>query len=319
MPRDWRRSHDPAAAEAETSAEGELCARGQFCSALTIQRNDDGTVEWVPARTPRPFCDPCASAVGHALTALPAAWAMLRLWGLEPGRGGTSGRRTAPGPRLPVAGQADALMRAIAECILSWEERVRDVDGLSDVDRNRLRVPLRREAEDASDIEAVRRFLVPLRKSAGIITGRLSVLLALPPEPMGRPTADGVEFAKLDGTEAGHEILRLHHQARAYLGFTHGRPDYFQGVPCKQCGKMALERAPLPLKPGDEAMWSRCTACASLMTEEQYGAWVTWYAGWAKSAGLACRRCQAGRHAECAWERCDCRVQGHGSAQRVPV
>lgn len=286
------------------------CARGQWCSALTIRRNADGTVEWVPARTPRAFCDPCAAGVSHAIDGLPAAWAMLRLWGLEPGASG--GRVRSPaGPRLPVAAAADALMRAIPEVILSWEERVHDVAGLSDLDRHRHRRQVLRSGELPGDPEAVRRFLVPLRASARLLREYRSTLLSLEPAAMGRPAGDGVEFVDLDGTDAGHEFLRLRHQARAHVGLVTGRPDYFEGVPCKQCGAMGLERAPLPSRPGDEAMWSRCGKCSALMTEAQYGAWADWYAGWAKSAGLACRKCQLGRHGECAWERCDCRGRGH--------
>lgn len=307
----------PAEVAAVTDGGEKECSRGRFCSALEIRRNGDGTVEWVPARTYRAFCDPCTTAIRSALPALPPAWALLRLWGLEPGRSGWA-RRTAPGSRLPLAGGADALMRAIPESLLSWEERVRDIAGLSDVDRHRAR----REflADESDPLAPVRHRLALLKTSAGLMVEYLSTLLSLEAAPMFRPADEGLDLDDHGGADAGHEILRLRYKARAYLGFVTGRPEFFEGVPCKQCSEMgSLTRAPLPPKPEDEAYRSVCGKCGYLMTDAQHKAWVDWYAGWANTSGLACKRCQANRHAECAWDRCDCRASRHQGGRRGVV
>jgi len=120
----------------------------------------------------------------------------------------------------------------------------------------------------------------------------------------------GVDFicvmTRLDGTAAGHEILHLHYRARRLLGETKAPRESFDGVPCRQCGDMgSLERAEPPSDPKIAAMHSRCASCGHAMDAKTYGQWAAWYSRWAQTAGpKTCKRCQRGKHDECAWSAC---------------
>jgi hypothetical protein len=214
-----------------------------------------------------------------------------------------------------LRGDVDALAREIAEVLLSWEERVRDVAG-----RNAPGT-----ARPGGTARAVSR-------AAGLLSDCLTVLLALPPGPVtrsvftsaGRP--DEIVLADLDGTGAGEEILSLHLRARSVLGETRRQAEIFDGVPCKSCDATGtLERAEPPSDPKREAMWSVCSRCRHMMGKKDFDAWVKWYGVWSASSQVTCRRCktaagladpgEAGRwHAECRWDACSCRACGHAAA-----
>src|SRR5581483_8236402 len=49
-----------------------------------------------------------------------------------------------------------------------------------------------------------------------------------------------------DGAAAGNEILDLHWRARKLLGETKDRPESLDGIPCRSCEAMGLERAEPP-------------------------------------------------------------------------
>jgi hypothetical protein len=235
--------------------------------------------------------------------------------------------RMPPGPREPIRLEIDALVREMAAVLGSWHERVAAVAHL---------MPPDTEAAVMHPMEAV-------RDAEQALTRNLDAMLALPPEPMframatpkaaqeqiegtrpSRPWADPDEtgrvrpsgevhmFPQLSGVHAGREILDLHHRARKVTGEVRARPEPFDGVPCRQCEDMALERAEPPSDPEQPAMHSRCTSCRHEMTREEYDAWVAMYRSWAEGTpGLACRRCQKGDHDQCAWGRCACRADGH--------
>lgn len=118
-----------------------------------------------------------------------------------------------------------------------------------------------------------------------------------------------------DGTDAGLEILDLHYQARRLLGETPARPEPLDGIPCRECEQIALERAEPPSDPTLSAMHSRCSLCGAVMTKDEFDQHVIRYKSWAESVpGLACKRCQKGEHSACSWPACDCRARGHVAA-----
>ena len=122
---------------------------------------------------------------------------------------------------------------------------------------------------------------------------------------------------------AGNEILRLHWRARACLGETKAQPESFDGIPCRACDEMTLERAEPPSDPSLAAMHSKCSACKDEMDGEEFAQWADMYASWARGAGIrVCRRCElAGRaetqekravlHAGCCWHACACGQAPH--------
>jgi len=128
---------------------------------------------------------------------------------------------------------------------------------------------------------------------------------------------------ELDGGEAGNEILDLHWRARKILGETKAQPESLDGIPCRNCEAMGLERAEPPSDPSLEANHSRCPECGDEMDEDTFAEWADTYLTWARGAGIReCRRCalaaqaateeeSARLHAECCWDRCQCRDGSH--------
>jgi len=298
------------------------CAQGSWCHAAT--RDDEGG--WHPALTFQQFCPACRGRIAACLAQLPfACIVMLAQIGQRPKTG--KAVRVPPGPREPIRLEVDALVREIGAVLGSWHERVADVARLS-----------------APDIEvAVRHPVEAARDAAAVLGAHLDALLALPAEPMVRvfyspkaaedqaagrdpsrpwsaPGEDGRVLHSgeayllpcLSGVHAGREILDLHHRARKVTGETKARPEAFDGVPCRTCEAMSLERAEPPSDPKRPADHSRCADCGDVMDRKTFDEWVSWYQGWAKAAtGLTCRRCQGGRHDECKWDACACRAGGH--------
>jgi len=106
---------------------------------------------------------------------------------------------------------------------------------------------------------------------------------------------------------AGNEILELHYRARRQLGETRSPPESFDGVPCRSCDEMALERAEPPSDPNVPASHSKCALCKDEMTRDEFGQWAERYASWARAAAIqVCRRCSLGRHDDCCWFACSC-------------
>ena len=114
---------------------------------------------------------------------------------------------------------------------------------------------------------------------------------------------------------AGNEIIDLHWRARRHLGETKPPPESFDGVPCRNCDEMALERAEPPSDPKSEASKSRCALCKDEMDDAEFAQWCEMYSSWARGAGVQeCRRCALGRHADCVWNLCSCAAGGHLTA-----
>ena len=106
---------------------------------------------------------------------------------------------------------------------------------------------------------------------------------------------------------AGNEILDLQYRARRQLGETRPAPESFDGIPCRACDEMALERAEPPSDPGLDANHSKCALCKDEMDREEFARWAEMYASWAHGAAIGqCRRCSLGNHGECCWHACSC-------------
>ena len=106
---------------------------------------------------------------------------------------------------------------------------------------------------------------------------------------------------------AGNEILDLHYRARRRLGETRPQPESFDGIPCRACDEMALERADPPSNPDIPANHSKCALCKDEMSREEFAQWADMYASWARGAAIqVCRRCSLGRHEDCCWHACSC-------------
>ena len=286
---------------------GDPCSRDAYCSGRRIVV-ENGERKVIPARTYGPFCPSCQGLIATCLSELPPAHARLEAEIPEPHRRGVNGHSPF-GPRLPFDASYDALQRAITEVLASWCERVRDVARLAVLDTQLSR---RR-----SQARAVTEYAV-------VLGAHLTALLALQPGPMFRSVPvrshvdpDMVTMLMLGGQDAGEEILALHRRALLILGEIVRKRETLDGVPCKRCESMSLERAEPPSDPAREAFWSECAECHHLMTRKQYEDWAKWYGTWADRAGLECRRCQTGRHGECEYGNCACGAGQHGDVLDV--
>lgn len=291
--------------DAERAAEtaGDPCTRDTRCAGRRITV-EAGERTITPARAYGPFCAACQAKIATCLGELPVAYDLLAAETAQMHRASISGGHMPFGPRLPFDARYDELTRRIAETLLSWCERVRTVARLSVLDTQTSR----RVNGSAAVTNAVR-----------LLSGHLSVLLALEAEAMFRsvPHAsmpDDVTLLELGGRDAGDEILDLHRRAQLLLGEVVRQREILEGVPCRKCEHMSLQRAEPPSDPEREAMWSECRDCHDLMPKAEFDGWAKRYAAWAQSSGVACRRCQSGRCAECAWGSCSCRFSGHLAA-----
>jgi hypothetical protein len=258
------------------------CARGEHCASAVTVRLADGTTRRDPLRSPRSFCDPDRGRIEHDLGELPGQYVHLAVELGNPARRGTP-VHVPFGPRVLIRVDVEALMRAFAECLCAWHERIADSQHLDFRDTGRR------------DSWAVGRAVGCLSAP-----GRVSALLALQPQPMRR-ACDLRDLSSLpedvlgvvhsvyaeidldmDGTDAGLEILNLRYLARAVLGETRDKPEELLGVPCRvePCDKLALRRAELPSDPAAPGFWSECAACGDRMTEEEYRDWTRRYALW---------------------------------------
>jgi hypothetical protein len=119
---------------------------------------------------------------------------------------------------------------------------------------------------------------------------------------------------ELGGAAAGNEILTLQWRARRMLGETKAQPESFDGIPCRACESMALERAEPPSDPKLPANHSKCPDCGDEMDRDTFAQWADTYVSWARGAGIRkCRRCSLAepRHDECCWHACSCDETDH--------
>lgn len=258
------------------------CARGEWC-ASPVMAADGGETRREGAPGYQAFCARDELAIGRWLGELPEQY--VHLSG-ELGKPSARGRtvRVPFGPRIALRADVDALMRAIAESLVSWHERVAAI--------GRLSFPEDRRRDGRAVADAV-----------DVLKPRLTVLLALQREPMRRAIdlrdvaalpddAEGIVHcafaehdADLDGTDAGLEIISLRHLARALLGETRDRPEELTGVPCRAdgCGWRSVYRAELPSSEDEPAWWSECARCRDRMTEAEYREWVSLVAAYERN------------------------------------
>jgi hypothetical protein len=294
------------------------CARDQYCFSRVIDITD-GVRTVTGALTPRIFCDRCRDHIKDRCGELPAAYERLAAELGEPARRGEM-VRTPFGPRLPLRENVDVLMRLMASTLCGWECRVRSVARLTPRDPYR-------PVDTAESVE----------QAASTLVTHLDVLLALQPKWMTRaislglgrhgeaatiPAATeelhgdreivrlGVDFValmvELGAQDAGQEILRLHYRALAVLGEVTKQPETLDGVPCRRCEDMSLERAEPPSDPSLPVQWSVCATCHDHMSQPDYAAWAALYASWADGSGLTCQRCSNGDCRECVYAGCAC-------------
>jgi hypothetical protein len=177
-------------------------------------------------------------------------------------------------PSLVISEGTEAFQSQIVQVLTSWEERVREVDNLSDV-------------------SGPRRHGRAVQVACDILVNRVVALLALPPAAMRRTcdqawadqipeTATGYVHADgewiewnddLSGEDAGWEILSLHHQCRGRLGYTPQHEDLI--TPCWECDERKLRRPDGSAGLSDHVKCLHCKVeytgerLALLITEEQ--------------------------------------------------
>jgi hypothetical protein len=179
----------------------------------------------------------------------------------------------------------DAIIRDMILILMSWDERISDVQHLS---RPYTRLSLRQRDE------------VVLPAAVVTLTAHFDRLLVLPPQPMmrvrslrsvadlppGTPSRVHADagyaeiLVDLDGTSAGLELIDLNYKARRALRATNPPPEKLDGVPCRQCDHLALERAAPSRSEDSTDYWSECALCGNLLTRDEYVAWVRMYAAW---------------------------------------
>lgn len=285
-----RRDHAPA----PTLPAEDRCARGEWCSGRTITI-ENGTRTVTPAATPRAYCDGCQDFIGTCLDEFPALYMRLHA---ELGEHRAEGVQVhVPfGPTVPLNAAIDAQMRAMTETLFSWEERIRDVARLSDLDGH--------ENEPQDD-------LMDLERSVAIIyPDRVSMLLSLAPQEMvrfmpawalteddgGATVLDGnagilkVAVA-LDGRRAGAEIMHLHYMARRLLLETNPPMPLLPDFRCRVCERKLLRKAPPPWHEDGEWYWSKCDGCGDEMSRDEYDTnarrWIAYEKAHLETARLA--------------------------------
>jgi hypothetical protein len=326
------RKHDrttrliPRQAAEET---GKPCSRQppELCDGARIVLQDDGTSRREPARTPRAFCGPCESRIVACLEELPPAYERLEEAIADPVRR-SSPVRVTPGSRVLVPVEVDALMRPMAAVLGGWAARVRSVPGLQLADPG---VPHDSPEGIRAACEAMAKHVTPLLALQDGWTTRVYTFPPGAPVPPDLEDEIGEEeivaigdgwvkvTVRRSGAHAGNEILGLHWRARKLLGETKGRPESFDGIPCRSCEAMALERAEPPSDPSLPANHSRCPECRDEMDRDTFAEWADTYVTWARGAGIRkCRRCSLAepRHQDCCWAACSC---GEGEHPRRPV
>jgi hypothetical protein len=233
-------------------------------------------------------------------------------------------RLTPPDPELVARDGRKVVARAAA--VLCADTHIDTLLGLEEGWMTRsVPVPFRHEPEIARDPIARPAWRVPARDwlpVPGLVQPARS-REPLPPD-IADEYADceivrvGADFLKVmkqpGGKDAGLDILSLHRRCERLLGEVRQYAETLDGVPCRECEDMALERAEPPSDPSRPAMYSVCASCRDMMTLNEYRQWSAWYARWADGAGLECVRCQRGYHGDCIYGGCQCMACGHVAA-----
>lgn len=230
------------------------------------------------------------------------------------------------GPAIPLSEYYDSLIRQIAPGLSAWAARVRAVKQLS-----APHLPILSAAGVAYAAFVLQRNLSAL---LALQPGWMTRTFSRPPGKSGKPPSitdleatygdceivrfgiDSVTLmVQMDGTDAGLEILGLHRKCVVALGEAATRPELLDGIPCRACGVMGLERAKPPSDPTMPENYSHCPGCSDQMALETYRAWVKRYEAWARSLGsLTCQRCVNGDCDQCVYHGCECAAAGHQHA-----
>ena len=259
------------------------CARDNRCEERDYQGNAQ--------LCPRAFCETDHDYIARAVSGLPRTYVELHglLARIEQARERVSGSREAP---IPLATDIQAFMREIVHVTVSWEERVRDVRGLSDY------AEYARKVHGLGDDEEVRRRdSVALDGACRTLSLCLETLLSLEPwdylrpatrkrvgevieergderpavlnayghwmfaQPLTWDTAgDTWETVTLDGTAAGLEFLAVNGRARGMLGYSRQR----RRITEIRCDNRKCNAYTLVQYEGRDGGWEpkvSCTAC----------------------------------------------------------
>lgn len=195
------------------------CARGAHCAARTTTP-DGPQAAW----TWRAFCDPDRALIEAALRGMPALYVAVAHQLGTPRTGGAPDDvrvTTTKTPPIPINLDADEVLRDMTATLVSWEERVRDVARLAQLD-----TATSRARRDGFAITQAVRVLAP----------RVDALLALPAAPMIRRGT----IHDLDGADAGLEILDLRWRGARGLPEADERAGEPIRVPCGKCGWRSL-------------------------------------------------------------------------------
>jgi hypothetical protein len=258
------------------------CARGERCPGA--QADDEGVLQaaWAEEAS---FCLRDYRHVARCLDELPEKYVDLRsqLGSKTPqGDDRVSGSRTPP---VPVRLDFDELIRDMLLILCSWEEQLRSAAQLTPLD---------------TAMSRHRRDEVALPAAVALLTAHFDRLLVLPPAPMRRirsmrsaaelpegtlglvhPAGGYAEvILDLSGADAGLELISLHYRCRSALRQTSAPPEKLDGIPCRRCDMLSLERAAPPRAPDAPEYWSECAQCGQLMSREEYVNWVKLYAAW---------------------------------------
>lgn len=251
------------------------CARGQWCAGRVVSLNEKGERVTSPAKTPRVFCDKCASIVGTSIADLPGLALKLTF---EARHHVTAEQeiRLPFGPSIPLRVDAEWAAWMIADICASWHERVAFAARLVHPDtrvswRQAQCSPASAAAASAQTLEAHVSTLLTLEEGP---MGRWLPLLPLPDAPEVYSTARDAAVVMMSGAHAGNEILAAHYLARAILMETPPKLELLLGVPCRMCEKLTLRRADPPWNDSDPAYWSSCMSCRDVMTAEDYREWT---------------------------------------------
>ena len=287
------------------------CVRGEYCSGVKMAADGSGMV---PAMTYRAFCDGCQDHVGRCLREMPGLFLRLEF---EMAEALMSEMlcRVPFGPKVSLRLDIDEVMRATAASLATWEARVRSTARLSPRD---LSVPV---LSPESVRDAVKLLNTHLTALLALQPKGMTQVIPLPPRrdddsaltwndylpsgellpPKERPLpippdiaemlADaeivriGVDFVatmkQRGGSDAGMEILDLHHRARRILAETRPRPADLPDFPCRECEHKSLVLADPAWHDDEPDYYSRCLNCKDRMTRDDYDQngkrWVAYY------------------------------------------
>jgi hypothetical protein len=193
---------------------------------------------------------------------------------------------------VPLRLDVDALIRDMVLVLCSLEERVRTAAALTPMDTAASR-HRRDEVAIPAAVTVLSAHFDKLLGLAPATVTRIRSIRAAADAPAGtagrvHPVAGFAELlVDVDGPAAGLEIIHLHYRSRSLVGATRPAPEKLDGVPCRRCQVLSLERAaPSRTRTGVD-YWSECCECGQLMSREEYLAWVKMYAAWVKTQQTA--------------------------------